>query len=687
MALSRQLLIGLLFLLGTACQQSGSDPSQGKEVPSSSAEGLLAMGDVLEAARQQERDGDPKKAIDLLQEALKDSTSLGQTGRSHGLQELVRLYESIGETDRTIETAQQFLDLGPEPLPVERAEVSVRLSNALFRLRDPRAFDPARDAFTYYQEQGDLSRKARQALDLLVSSFLLTNELSACRALLDAELELAQAEGDRPWYAYIADRRAAVLNAEGKVEEALEQRMDALRSLTSMRVDGHYRDTTIVRRPPASDGNGESKEDEEAKVRQYRLLIPEQERAEQELLIHIGKDLAALGRPGAALEFLDRAQKLAELLQDVGLPPPHVERAEVLLTMGRQREALDAAQKGMDIAREQHDHEQALAASQVLYRTHRALGHEGAALRMLEQVRAYEDSLDQEDLRIALAKQQVQYQRKQEASLFEAESARLAAEKELAQIESRNRGRIAIAAGAGGLLLVAGLGAWFFTDRKRRKERFEKEAATLETQALRSQMNPHFIFNALNSINAFVQRNEPDNATSFLTKFARVMRSVLENSRHSEVALEDDLNTLKGYMELERKRMEEKFDFTIEVHPDIDPEEVLVPPLVVQPFVENAIWHGMSQKEGKGHITLRVKPEGGQLIWHIEDDGVGRNAKKEPAPAPTPGQPVKKTSLGTAITRSRLDLVQKQHGGKAGFHYEDLPQGTRVVVEMPMLLS
>ena len=231
-------------------------------------------------------------------------------------------------------------------------------------------------------------------------------------------------------------------------------------------------------------------------------------------------------------------------------------------------------------------------------------------------------------------------------------------------------------------MLLGGGIAWFITDRRRRQERFEKESATLETQALRSQMNPHFIFNALNSINAFVQKNDQDSATSYLSKFARVMRLVLENSRHAEVPLNDDLEALRGYLDLERMRMEKKFDFTITVDQTIDPEEVMVPPLVVQPFVENAIWHGMAGKEGKGHITLSVARRGSQMVWTIEDDGAGRHAKKEASPL---GQPMKKTSLGTAITRSRLDLVQKQHGGKAGFHYTDLPQGTRVEVEMPFL--
>ncbi|MBL8012042.1 MAG: histidine kinase, partial [Flavobacteriales bacterium] len=181
-----------------------------------------------------------------------------------------------------------------------------------------------------------------------------------------------------------------------------------------------------------------------------------------------------------------------------------------------------------------------------------------------------------------------------------------------------------------------------------------------------------------------VQGNDPDKATGFLSRFARVMRAVLENSRHSEVPLEDDLEALKGYMELERMRMEGRFDLRIEVDPGLDPAEVLVPPLVVQPFVENAIWHGMAGKEAGGLITLKVERRGDRLLYIVEDNGLGRQARRE---SQTTTPPVKKTSLGTAITRARLDLVAKQHGGQAGFRYVDLPQGTRVEVELPLLLA
>ena len=228
------------------------------------------------------------------------------------------------------------------------------------------------------------------------------------------------------------------------------------------------------------------------------------------------------------------------------------------------------------------------------------------------------------------------------------------------------------------LALFGGIVLFLLVDRRRRQTRLEKDAAQLETQALRSQMNPHFIFNALNSINAFIQTNDRERATTYLGKFARLMRLVLENSRKPEVPLKNDLEALDLYLNLERARSGEKFDYTLNVDPSSDQDNVLVPPLVIQPFVENAIWHGMAGKEGKGHITLSVHRNAGQLMMVIEDDGVGRNA-----PKPVEGA-LKKSSLATAITRARLDLIGKQKGQPAGFNYVDLAQGTRVEVRLPL---
>ena len=232
------------------------------------------------------------------------------------------------------------------------------------------------------------------------------------------------------------------------------------------------------------------------------------------------------------------------------------------------------------------------------------------------------------------------------------------------------------------VLVVFAGGLFALVDRKRRRERHERNAARLQTQILRTQMNPHFIFNALNSINDYVQSSEKELASGFLAKFARLMRLVLENSRHAEVPLVQDLEALRLYMDLERARMNEKFDYTIVVDPAIDQESTMVPPLVLQPFVENAIWHGLSRKEGKGHIELTVRRTDERLVMTVEDDGVGRSASV--GTLPVDGSPPT-GSLGTSITRDRLAMLGQQHGLPSGFQFTDLAQGTRVEVVMPLM--
>ena len=357
------------------------------------------------------------------------------------------------------------------------------------------------------------------------------------------------------------------------------------------------------------------------------------------------------------------------------------------LAEGRAAEAIRLCGEGLRIAERVKVLAERGENCQCLYLAYKAKGDGLAAVRYLEAYDSVQDSLagektarelTQRDLLYTFGKQQL------------ADSLRHAAEQERIKGEAERKAAAArtryLFAGGAALLVMLGLLGYFISDRRRRRARFEKDAAQLETQALRSQMNPHFIFNALNSINAFVQRNDGPSASAYLAKFARLMRLVLENSRQAEVPLKDDLEALDLYLNLERARSRdasgaEKFDYTIAVDPDIDQEETLVPP-----FVENAIWHGMAGKEGKGHITLNVARSGDDLVLAIEDDGAGRQAKKAaPPPAVTPdGAPVKKTSLGTTITKARLDLVSKQRGRPAGFRYIDLPQGTRVEVRLPV---
>ncbi|MBK9275754.1 MAG: histidine kinase [Flavobacteriales bacterium] len=393
--------------------------------------------------------------------------------------------------------------------------------------------------------------------------------------------------------------------------------------------------------------------------------------------VHLGRCDSALRTSHVALREAEKEREQGELGPYL-VGSVHASTALCLARRGDRNSALEHLYEAQDALRRTKDDASILMLVSALSEAYSELGSHREALQM-------RDSAYRTERRLLGVKERglmLQFQELYDAQGKEHQIRELEQEARIRVLQvERERRNLVMTAGAA-LMVLAAAGLWFRTDRRRRKERFEREAAQLETQALRSQMNPHFIFNALNSIHAYIQQQDPDRAGSFVTKFARVMRSVLENSRHAEVPLRDDLDTLKAYMDLERQRSG-SFDYSVEVDPEVDQDEVLVPPLVVQPFVENAIWHGMAGREGKGHITLRVERRGGQLTYIIQDDGVGRKA----APPTPQGHPIKKTSLGTAITRSRLDLVQKQHGGKAGFRYVDLDVGTRVEVDMPLLTA
>ena len=233
-------------------------------------------------------------------------------------------------------------------------------------------------------------------------------------------------------------------------------------------------------------------------------------------------------------------------------------------------------------------------------------------------------------------------------------------------------------------VLLGGSAFAFRQDRKRRQLQFAKQAeelrrraADLENQALRAQMDPHFISNTLNAINAFLYTNESDAASSLLARFAEWIRTMLETSRHTSVSLKDDLDALRTYLSLEQLRTDGKFDYTVEVDPDLDPATVTLPPLIVQPFLENAINHGVIPLKGKGHIVLRATIKDGALLLSVQDDGVGRKPQ-------TPTGDGRKTSLSMLITRDRLKLLRERTGQPADFHVSDLPQGTRVDLVLPM---
>ncbi len=204
-----------------------------------------------------------------------------------------------------------------------------------------------------------------------------------------------------------------------------------------------------------------------------------------------------------------------------------------------------------------------------------------------------------------------------------------------------------------------------------------------EQKMLRSQMNPHFIYNSLNSVQSFISSNQNYEAERYLARFAKLMRGILENSRHEFVLFDNEIEILTLYLELEQLRFDNSFSFVFNIDSSIDTEFISIPPMLIQPFIENAVKHGIKGVQN-GIINIGFKMENDILICTVTDNGVGRKASQ-----------INKTnsghhSLGLEITRERMEILEKQSGMKAGFYIIDLYDeqnnkavGTKVEVVMP----
>jgi LytS/YehU family sensor histidine kinase len=210
----------------------------------------------------------------------------------------------------------------------------------------------------------------------------------------------------------------------------------------------------------------------------------------------------------------------------------------------------------------------------------------------------------------------------------------------------------------------------------------EKKVFELEQMALRLQMNPHFIFNSLNAIQSFVVTSNTDKAISYLAKFSHLMRMILANSSESFIPLKDELRALTYYMDLEKLRFDDKFEYKLDLGDNIDQEFIEIPPMILQPYVENAIIHGLIHKTEKGLLELSFRLEGKQLLCIIQDNGIGREKAREIREQ----SGIRRKSRGMIITRERLELMNKQKKDSFGVKIIDLKDesgqaaGTRVEV-------
>lgn len=311
-------------------------------------------------------------------------------------------------------------------------------------------------------------------------------------------------------------------------------------------------------------------------------------------------------------------------------------------------------------------------AYEVLSTVYKEQGEAEKALNAFKKHIIFRDSVLNEEKRSEFTRKEMQ---------FEMEKQQTAA---LLEIDRQQLIKNGYLAGTVVVVLMAILGYVLY---KRHRDTLEKQklldfrakVAETELKALRSQMNPHFIFNSLNSISDFIAKNQPEQANRYLVKFAKLTRTILENSEKNYISILEDLELIELYMQLEALRLRNKFTYTIKVDTTIDQENMMVPPLMMQPFIENSIWHGLSKKPENGHIHIEIIKNGDMVKCVIEDNGLGRSK--------TVSMAGKKTSMGTKITRNRLDILNSLKQSKGTMNLMDGDEGFRVELTLPYELQ
>lgn len=316
--------------------------------------------------------------------------------------------------------------------------------------------------------------------------------------------------------------------------------------------------------------------------------------------------------------------------------------------LGDTQAAVEAGEKALYYSKKTREPGSLLASLEDAAQFHEAAGNYKIALQYTEKAHIIEDSLFSVEKTNQLRKLQTEFETERKQQEIEALQQQTRIQD--LQIKQRNYLTLSIL-----LLALLGLGILYVFNRQKVLQE-QEQAMEARQQALRTQMNPHFLFHALSSIQDVIYSNEqPETAAIYLSKFAKLMRLILENSREDLITLEQEILTLTNYMDLQQIRYQHGFSYEIHLEPGIEVDQIMIPPMVAQPFIENALEHGRIHEQGHGKLYVRIGILNDQLEMVVEDNGIGR---KE---AHARSRDRDHRSLATEITEDRLLLIKRKY--------------------------
>ena len=415
-------------------------------------------------------------------------------------------------------------------------------------------------------------------------------------------------------------------------------------------------------------------------------------------LNNIGIVYMERGEYDTALKYFNHALDIATSIgSDHGIAGIEYNIGLVRSRSGEHAMAIDKFNEVLSMAKAKNFRNLIMDSYQGLSDAHAGLGQYRKALEYRKVFEVWKDSLMNESHLNQVKNQELKYETEKKDERIQL----LAKEKALQENEVKRQAMLKRAF-IGGLVLVAmlaGLIAYALRQRLKnekllaakneeiREIDFKHQMSELEIKALRAQINPHFLFNCMNSINRMILDGDNDNASLYLTKFSRLVRLILENTERSLVSLQNELALLESYIQLESLRFKGRIDYKIRIDDSVDPDSTYLPSMVLQPFVENAIWHGLMHKTGeeKGVIGITVREIDDRLYCVIEDNGVGRERARELQQRSV----IKSKSMGMKITEERLRLLNKDQWEKL-INITDMKDslnraiGTRVEINIPV---
>jgi len=398
---------------------------------------------------------------------------------------------------------------------------------------------------------------------------------------------------------------------------------------------------------------------------------------------NVGLYFKAVKQPEKAIEHWNNAIQTFESIEDkFGVGDTYLLLGQLYFEQNKAQQAIVFAEKALASAKALKVLEQQVIAEKLLSDIYAQLNNSAQALLHFKAYSTAKDSLtNEENIRRTVEEEMAfDFEKREAIHQKEIEKRDL-----LLQEESKRNVMQLIFAAVFGLLLF-GI-AFLIYNRIQLKKNLtlQKELAEYEQKALHLQMNPHFVFNCLGSISSFIVQNGTDSAIKYLSKFSKLMRLTLEYSKESLIPIDKEIESLQNYLELEQLRFNNKFTFSIFKNEAIE-DDMAIPPLLLQPFVENAIIHGVIPKKEIGSIAVRFALQNDSLLCTVEDNGIGFNESK----AQKQHSVVAHKSMALDITRKRLEMIESTTKQKTEFSIEEIKNtngeviGTKVTLHLPV---